>query len=114
RWPRAALAAGIAGLVLGFGGGRLLPEAERDAPVESAVAEALERHPSGSALRFADRGGSLEGEVVPVRTFRSAEGRWCREYEMTLRERSQELRRLAIACREDDGRWRTRLALEDA
>lgn len=111
---RTALVAGIAGLLLGLGGPTLLTERGRETPLETALAEALERHPSGSPLRFADRDAGGSGEVVPIRTFRNVEGRWCREYELTLRDRHQELRRLAIACREENGRWRTRLALEDA
>lgn len=111
---RTALVAGIAGFLLGLGGPALLPERDRETPLETALAEALERHPSGSPVRFADRGAGGSGEVVPIRTFRNVEGRWCREYELTLRDRDQQLRRLAIACREENGRWRTRLAFEDA
>lgn len=84
--------------------------------IETAVAVALEKHLSGMPAHWSNPESGSEGQVEPVRTFRIANGQWCREYvlESALRyghERHQTRR--AIACREPDGTWKTRLEITE-
>ncbi len=88
------LAASLA-LVIGFAAGsRLQPEGE-----SALLARALESTPSGAIG---------PGEVLPLATLESADGRWCRQFE---RPRDGRIAR-GVACREPDGRWRVVALLE--
>ncbi len=80
----------------------------------AAVTKALETHVSGKAAAWRNPESGSYGTIEPVRTFRAAGGQWCREYVETadlVSEGAQSERRRAIACREPDGQWRTRLEL---
>ncbi len=86
RWAL-PLAAGIA-LVIGIGFGSHLSSVQGP----SRLAEVLEKVPSGR-----ERDG-----VVPLATYRRADGGWCRQFER----REAETRTSGIACRQGDGDWR--------
>ena len=74
-----------------------------------AVAQALERQVSGAALEWRNPQSGNRGAVTPVRTFRNADGQWCREYSETaiFGERVENWR--GIACRDTAGAWRDRV-----
>jgi surface antigen len=77
--------------------------------LEQVVNRALEKQLSGVTVDWRNPESGTHGTVTPVRTFKSAGGQWCREYaRITVTDQRRELRR-AIACREPDGNWRTRL-----
>src|SRR5262249_2552934 len=119
-----ALAASLALLILGgfsgyflagFQGERaeaLVREsrlAERNA-IGTAVSEAREKRLSGAPLEWQSSGARAHGAVPPTRTFRSATGEWCREYEeMVQYDDGTVEHRRGIACRTGDGEWKTRL-----
>ncbi len=124
----AAMAASLAVLILGLGGTYVFVDrqveqrlarleaaraADRDI-IQETIATALEKHLSGVPAAWRNPRSGSSGRVEPVRSFRSAAGQWCREYilEAALRtggERNETRR--AIACRDAEGRWRTRLVL---
>ncbi len=82
--------------------------------IEATISRALEKQVSGTPLDWSNPDSGSKGRIEPVRTFKISTGEWCREYVHTLEFHGwQELRetRRAIACREGDGRWRTRLSL---
>lgn len=87
--------------------------ADRDL-IEATIARALEEHLSGALVTWQNPDSGSWGRVEPIRTFRSSHGQWCREYvyvvERALGERRKEAHR-AIACRDLDGYWKTRLQL---
>lgn len=121
-WP-VAIAASILALMIGLGGGQLLPdlrggtelarlqamEAADRAARQAALQEALERKLSGQSVAWRNPDSGRQGKITPVRTFRNSTGQWCREY--TVREASDgdRVERRGIACRLSDGRWRTRV-----
>ena len=81
--------------------------------LERIVSEALERQVSGQTVDWHNPNSGSHGVVVPVRTYKSEAGRWCREYAADSTFAAGRETRRAIACRRDDGVWRTRLHLID-
>ena len=83
----------------------------------AAVTKALETHVSGKPATWRNPESGSYGTIEPVRTFRAANGQWCREYIETadlVAQSVQAERRRGIACRDPDGQWRTRLELLEA
>ena len=74
----------------------------------AAFAEALDRRVSGQAVSWSNPASGSSGTITPTRTFRSADGRWCREYRQRLERGGTAELRTGIACREAD-RWRMEL-----
>jgi surface antigen len=132
RWFTGPLAAPIAvsvlALVVGLGSAFMYAdwrierkiagiEATRAADrqmIADAVALALESNVSGKLATWRNPNSGSYGTVEPVRTFRAAGGEWCREYVQTvdlITESFQPIKRRAIACRETDGQWRTRMEI---
>ena len=119
--PRFArlVAASVAALVLGAGGGffasevrleQMLQQAENarlidELAMRRALVEALETSISGTPVAWHSVDTGRSGEVVPVRTFRSANGVFCREYEETMVRDAGVERVFGIACRQDTGVW---------
>jgi len=82
--------------------------------VQAAIARALETQVSGSQARWSNPDSGSEGTIEPLRTFKTSSGQWCREFAHSAEYRGWWERRTtsrAIACRESDGRWKTRLSL---
>ncbi len=121
-----AMAASIAILVVGLGAvygvvdwqverrlARLEAAQEADrALIQSALVTALEKHLSGVPATWRNPQSGSSGRVEPVRTFRNAGGQWCREYILEAALRAGDARhefRRAIACRNAEGRWTTKL-----
>ena len=70
-----------------------------------AVQSALEKRTTGEAEHWSIP-GVARGSVVPMRTWKSRSGHWCREFDETLKlsdGRTQTTR--SVRCRSDDGRW---------
>jgi anti-sigma factor RsiW len=125
-WQPAAIAASLLFLAVGLGGGFFVAdyrmnegirriEASRQEErkvIETAVAQALERQVSGTQVRWAAPGGS-HGAVTPIRTFRTVEGQWCREYKEIVETGGSVETRRGIACRNPEGEWKTRLQVPD-
>lgn len=121
-----SMAASVAILVMGLAGAYVFAErqveerlarleAYRESDqrmIETAIAFALEKNASGMPATWRNPDSGSSGRVEPVRTFRNSGGQWCREYllqaELLVGTDRRESRR-AIACRENDGRWMTRL-----
>jgi surface antigen len=100
-----AMAAGLAGCAL------LEPplyEAMGDADValaSRAVQRALETEPDGAVGRWADPASGHAGTVRPLRTFLTADGRVCRDYEETLAIDGRHASYRNTGCRAEDGSW---------
>lgn len=126
-WP-SLVAASLAALVVGLSGGywfaderlrselalrdRQLQEDQR--ALESAISAALEKHLSGDTVHWESPDSGSRASITPVRTFKTSDGRWCREYIHDSRIEERTVERRAIACRVDDGVWRTQLVALDS
>ncbi len=134
RWlsgPFAApLAASVVALAVGLGGAFVFAEWQVERKIArlealrsadrqmlaAAVSLALETHASGKQASWQNPDSGSTGTVEPVRTFRAASGQWCREYIQIAdlaTESFQLERRRAIACRDPDGQWQTRLEVAE-
>lgn len=116
---RYAVAAGIAGLVLGFSGAHVSPtltsaeNAAHVAAIEAQLPAVLEDQISGTTVAFRDTLQGLSGTLTPVRTFRNEDGSFCRAYEARILDSDKRTASLGIACRDEDGQWRTRIQVND-
>lgn len=125
-WPRmvAAMAAGLVLVLLGSGGGFLAAEhritaleteraLQRQAAEryrQDAVQNALTTLISGKSMTWRSD-GTVNGRIVPIRTYKNRKGQYCREYrEEFMDERGLSVR-YAVACRHADSVWRNNYVL---
>lgn len=73
---------------------------------QEAAYRAFESTPGGYPVHWHDPDGYSEGYYVPVRTWRSARGAYCREYQQVVVIDGREQRAHGTACRQPDGSWR--------
>lgn len=117
--PRAArvpvaLAASLAALAVGLAVGAAAPWApagagDADAVRAAALQQSLEGRPSGVPWSWIDDASGETGRVVPVSSYRSESGRFCREFEEVRVVDGASRREAGVACRGEDGRWRVRV-----
>lgn len=71
----------------------------------AARQEALETLPSHDALEWTAPDGSVQGRIVPLRSFRGEDGRFCREFSEEVASGDAVDRFTDVRCRTDEGRW---------
>jgi surface antigen len=118
RWLMPALAAALAGLLVGAGLGRYaLPPpgdtlAELDRQLQaSALMRSLESEVSGSTVAWENPETGSRGTVRLIRSFRSGADQYCREFEQNALIGGAETVIRGIACRDAEAGWRTRVQL---
>ena len=111
-----AVAAGLAGLIIGFAGGQLGPVLLRSAAepvavaaIQSELPEVLETQLSGTTVAFHDPAQGVSGTVRPLSTFVNGDGLYCRAYEAHASTGDGQLTSRGVACRDEEGRWLTRV-----
>ena len=102
----AGIAAGVilGGLVGGAFGDRLDAK-DRQAANQAAV-RALETTQSGTSIAWQNPDSGHAGTVTPTRTYQTAGGQYCREYQQALTIDGQQHRSYGTACRQPDGSWK--------
>ena len=103
-------ATGIAaGAILGglVGGviGDQLDAADRRA-ADRAAYQALETAPVGTGTPWRNPDSGHSGTVTPTRTYQTAEGAYCREYQQTVMIGGEQHKSYGTACRQPDGQWK--------
>ncbi|MEO5335522.1 MAG: RT0821/Lpp0805 family surface protein [Magnetospirillum sp. WYHS-4] len=95
----------LAGAFLGSEIGKSLDNADK-AIMQKTSSQALESTPSGvaSAWRNPDSGNS--GTITPTRTYQTAQGEDCREFENSVTVDGRTEKAMGRACRQADGTWR--------
>jgi len=73
------------------------------------LTRALEQLKSGEMANWTNASTGWSGEVTPLRTFKSKDKRWCREYRVSDQMGTRQNVRLGVACRVGDGKWQTEL-----
>jgi len=95
----------LAGALIGQEIGRSLDANDQRMMQENAqYALEHERTDQASTWRNPDNGHS--GSITPKRTYRTAEGRYCREYQQTVIIGGEEQQAYGRACRQPDGSWK--------
>ncbi len=101
-----AIAAGVVGGIL-VGGlvGHLLDERDKRLAAEAAD-RALETTPTGRPIAWRNPDSGHSGTVTPTKTYQTAGGTYCREYQTTVVIDGKQERASGTACRQPDGSWR--------
>jgi surface antigen len=102
----AAVAVGtLGGAYLGSEVGRSLDRADR-ARVDRAARNALEYNRTGQTVRWRNPDSGHSGTFTPTRTYQTAGGRNCREYQTTVTVGGRNRDAYGTACRQGDGTWK--------
>jgi surface antigen len=100
------IAAGaILGGLLGGAIGDRLDAADR-ARAHQAATQALETIPSGQSVTWHNPDSGTSGAVTPIRTYQTASGQYCREYQQTITIGGERHQSYGTACRQPDGSWK--------
>ncbi len=76
------------------------------ATADQAMQRALETLVSGTMTSWSDPDRYVVGTVMPLRTFKTAGGLYCRELEESISIKGSADRYQLVACRSPDGTWR--------
>lgn len=97
-------AATIAGTVIGILVGRSIGRTMNTAD-QQCTAQVLEHAPDQTPIHWRNPDSDTEYRVIPLKTFRNQDGRYCREYRTraSIGGRSEDM--YGRACRQADGSW---------
>ncbi len=102
----AATAAGtLLGVLVGSEIGKSLDRADRMYAARAAN-NALESSPVGQASTWSNPDSGHSGSVTPTRTYQTASGGPCREYQQTVTIGGRTETAYGKACRQADGTWK--------
>ncbi len=102
----AAVAIGaLAGAYMGSEVGKSLDRADRLA-MQQTSQNALETNPVGRASSWRNPDSGHSGTVTPTRTYQTASGENCREYQQTVTIAGKTENAYGKACRQPDGTWK--------
>lgn len=93
----------LGGLLGGVIGDRLDAADQRQA--QQTAYRAFENEPVGASSTWRNPDSGNYGSVTPTRTFRNAEGLYCREFEQTIYVGGEREQAYGTACRQPDGGW---------
>ncbi len=101
---------GFGGLLvplLDSGSGGVILSAELMAADDPNTHAMLARTPSGEVVPWRSADGDASGRIMPIATFESRFGQYCRQFTQEVSSADGGTRLLAIACRDGDGAWST-------
>ncbi|MHC4104153.1 MAG: RT0821/Lpp0805 family surface protein [Planctomycetota bacterium] len=94
----------IGGLIGGAIGDRLDAADRREA--REAAQRSLETSRSGTVTAWKNPDSSNAGTITPTRTFQTASGQYCREFQQTITIAGEEHKGFGTACRQPDSSWK--------
>jgi surface antigen len=94
----------LAGAIMGQEIGRSLDRADQ-LTMERNAQQALEQNKSYQASSWVNPDTGNSGTITPVKTFQTAQGQYCREYQQTVLIGGKEQQAYGSACRQPDGSW---------
>ena len=101
----AAVALGaLGGAFLGAEVGKSLDRADR-LSMQRTVHQTLETNRTGATATWNNPDSGHSGTVTPTRTFQTASGQFCREYQQTVTIGGKTESAYGTSCRQADGSW---------
>lgn len=95
----------LAGALIGQEIGKSLDRADRVA-MEASTQRALEYNKTDEPASWHNPDTGHRGATTPRKTYKTAEGRYCREYQQTVIIGGEEHQAYGTACRQPDGSWK--------
>ena len=92
-------------MLIGSEIGKSLDRADR-LYAERTAQSALERAPVGQSTAWSNPDSGHSGTVTPTRTYQTAQGQNCREYQQTVTIGGRTESAYGRACRQADGSWK--------
>ena len=126
--PVLAAAAGLALLAIGFGSGLFTANQQLDrrlsalenarnqtlSEVDQVLNQVLENSPSGHAVAWRSGRYDASAELTPIRTLKTPDQRYCREYQETLLINGEREERRGLSCRTGKAQWEKQLIVAPA
>jgi surface antigen len=103
--PAAIAASVIGGMLIGGLVGNLLDERDKRLAGEAAN-RAMESTPTGKPVAWQNPDSGHSGTVTPTKTYQTANGAYCRDYQTTVLIDGKQERATGTACRQADGTWK--------
>jgi surface antigen len=103
--PAAIAASVIGGMLIGGVVGNMLDQRDKQMAAEAAH-RAMESAPTGRSVAWQNPDSGHSGTVTPTRTYQTANGNYCRDYQTTVVIDGKNERATGTACRQPDGSWR--------
>jgi surface antigen len=97
----------LAGAWIGNKVGTSLDNADKAAMRQSSQ-YALEATKTGHTSNWTNPDSGNSGTVTPTKTYQTAEGEYCREYQQTVTVAGKTQEAYGKACRQPDGSWKVR------
>ena len=102
--PAVIAASVVGGILVGGLVGNLLDERDKKMAAEAAQ-KALESAPTGKPVAWNNPDSGHAGTVTPVKTYQTADGKQCRQYETSVTIDGKQEKAFGKACRQPDGNW---------
>jgi surface antigen len=96
-----ALLGGLAGGAIG----NRMDAADKQQQAQAAQ-KAFDTTPSGQAVPWRNPDTGNNGAVTPTRTYQTASGQYCREFQQTITVGGENHNAYGTACRQPDGSWK--------
>jgi surface antigen len=103
--PAAIAASVVGGLLVGGLVGNLLDDRDKRLQAEAAH-KALETAPAGQSVAWKNPDSGHSGTVTPTKTYQTAGGAYCRDYQATVEIEGKQEKASGKACRQPDGTWK--------
>ncbi len=95
----------LAGALIGREVGFSLDQSDRLA-MERNAQYALEHTQTNATTSWQNPDTGNNGAITPTQTYKTAEGRYCREYNQTITVGGAQQQAYGTACRQPDGNWK--------
>jgi len=95
----------LAGAWMGGEIGKSLDAADR-AAMQRSTQHAMEKSKTGSRTKWNNPDSGNRGSITPTKTYQTASGQYCREYQQTVTVGGRTQEAYGRACRQPDGTWR--------
>ncbi|MFT5539268.1 MAG: surface antigen [Alphaproteobacteria bacterium] len=95
----------LLGAYIGSEAGQSLDRADRQA-AQQVAHETFEYAPTGSTKTWTNPDSGNSGTVTPTKSYKQADGNYCREYQQTVTVGGKTQDAYGTACRQPDGSWK--------